>query len=102
MTHRDFALITAAAAGLLLGVSSAAVAQTVTPEVIAPGAGLSAGSIGGLSPQNVPLAPGSAAPSSEQIGPGGIRLAPGGTVGNAGVPLVTTPAEPRAPGRRVR
>jgi hypothetical protein len=102
MTHRDLSLITSAVAALLIGISSAAIAQTVTPELIAPGAGLPGGSIGGLSPQNVPIAPGSAAPATEQIGPGGIRLAPSGTVGSAGAPLVTSPAEPRAPGRRVR
>src|ERR1044071_4156753 len=47
MTHRDLSLITSAVAALLIGISSAAIAQTVTPELIAPGAGLPGGSIGG-------------------------------------------------------
>jgi hypothetical protein len=101
MTHRGIPLMTAL--GLFLGISTGAMAQTAgtITEPIAPGAGLPAGSIGGLSPQNVPIAPGAAAPATEQIGPGGIRLAPG-SVGSAGAPLVTTPAEPGTRGTRVR
>jgi hypothetical protein len=96
MRHHAIPLMTAL--GLFLGASTATIAQTTGPALIAPGAGLPAGTIGGLSPQNIPIAPGTAAPTTEQIGPGGIRLAPG-TVGSG---LVTTPAEPRAPGLRMR
>jgi len=101
MTHREFALMIAAATGLFLGISTVAMAQTAGPELIAPGLGLPEGSVGGVSPQNIPIAPGAATQATEQIGPGGIRLAPG-TTGSAGVPLVTTPLEPVAPRTRRR
>jgi len=98
MTHRGIPLITAL--GLFVGISTGAMAQGTVTEPIAPGAGLPAGSIGGLSPQNVPIAPGSAAPTTELIGPGGVPLAPGAAGSLGGVPLVSSPAEPGISGRR--
>jgi hypothetical protein len=98
MTDRAIPLITALS--LFLGISTSAMAQTALSEPIAPGTGLPAGSIGGLSPQNVPIAPGAAAPTTEQIGPGGVRLAPGSAGSLGGVPLVSSPAEPGMPGVR--
>jgi hypothetical protein len=98
MTHCGISFMTAL--GLFIGISSGAMAQTTVTQPIAPGAGLPAGTVGGLSPQNVPIAPGAAAPTTAQIGPGGVRLAPGPAGSLGGTPLVTTPREPGMRGGR--
>jgi len=102
MKHFD---IPTAAAALLLGFSTAAMAQTsampaapVITTPIAPGAG--SVDLGGIGSANIPVAPGAATlpgGGAERIGSGGIPLAPGlaGTGSLSRTPLVTTPALPQ-------
>jgi hypothetical protein len=92
--------IAAATAALFLGVQTAALAQTGPATPIAPGADIPSNAFGGIGPGNVPVAPGAATNglNLQQIGPGGGRLAPGPAGSTSGSEILSTPAQPRAPG----
>lgn len=102
MFHRCNPLITSAVtAGLVVGVSTAVMAQTTGSTAIAPGADTSGVNVGGIGPANVPIAPGAAGRGEiERIGPGGIPLAPGAAGRMSGGAPTSTPEEPAARGRR--
>jgi len=105
MTDRKLPLIMAAAVGLLVGISTAAmgqslgtIPQTTGSSVIAPSASGPAYNLGGVGAGNVPLAPGAATVGSgemERTGPGGGLLAPGPAGNLSGAPLVSSPVLPR-------
>src|SRR3954471_3451678 len=98
MRRPHLPVITAAAA-VFIGITTAAIAQTLPINPIAPGSG-ALPPIGGVSPGNVPIAPGASAPGGEieLVGPGGVRLAPGGA-GLGGGSLVSRPAVSGGPVR---
>ena len=102
MFHRCNPLITSAvAARLVVGVSTAVMAQTTGSTVIAPGADTAGVNVGGIGPGNVPIAPGAAGRGEiERIGPGGIPLAPGAAGRVSGGAPMSTPGEPASGGRR--
>jgi hypothetical protein len=87
-------MTSAVVAGLVVGVSTAAFAQT-TGSAMAPSGDTAGSTSGGMSPQNIPIAPGGVSGREiERLGPG-VVLAPGDSRGA----LVSTPAEPASRGR---